>query len=98
MAEPLTLNDAKNFLKVEHNTDDVLIGALIETSRLQVEAATGVVLNDDATPAPKPLIHAIRLLVAHWYDNRGLVSIGQSVAMMPPSVNAMIASHRVLSL
>jgi uncharacterized phiE125 gp8 family phage protein len=44
------------------------------------------------------LLQAIRMLVAHWYENRGLIAIGQSVAIMPASVNAMIASHRVLSL
>ena len=44
------------------------------------------------------LRHAIRTLVAHWYENRGLVAIGASVAMLPGSVSAMIASYRVLSL
>jgi len=51
-----------------------------------------------ATDVPPTLLQAIRMLVAHWYDNRGLIAIGQSVAMMPASVNAMISSHRVLSL
>jgi len=36
--------------------------------------------------------------VAHWYENRGLIAIGQSVAMMPASVNAMIAAYRVPAL
>lgn len=51
-----------------------------------------------ATDVPEPLRHAIRMLTAHWYDNRGQVAIGQSVPIMPPSVNAMIGSFRVLSL
>jgi uncharacterized phiE125 gp8 family phage protein len=51
-----------------------------------------------ATDVPDVLRHAVRTLVAHWYENRGLIAIGQSVAMMPASVNAMIASYRVRGL
>jgi uncharacterized phiE125 gp8 family phage protein len=179
-AEPLSLADAKAFLRVEHGDDDAIITALISAARHHVEALTRlglmtqtwrvvldrwpdngrirrklgplrsvsaarihnesgdtVALDDDrfvvdaaagtiAAPGwslpipgratagieldieigfgdapadvPQILLQAIRMLVAHWYENRGLVSIGQSIAMMPPSVNAMIASHRVLSL
>jgi uncharacterized phiE125 gp8 family phage protein len=51
-----------------------------------------------ASDVPQVLLQAIRMLVTHWYENRGLIAIGQTIAMLPPSVNAMIASHRVLSL
>ena len=178
--EPLSVSDAKAFLRVEHDDDDTIIAALIAAARNHVEALTrlglinqtwrivldgwpeqgrikprlgplrslaaarvynelGVASSIDtgrfvvdtasstiAAPGwslPVPgravagieldvnigfgaaaadvlqiLLQAIRMLVAHWYENRSLVSIGQSVAMMPPSVNAMISSYRVLSL
>ncbi len=32
---------------------------------------------------PPPLRRAIELLVAHWYENRGLIAAGQSVAVLP---------------
>ena len=51
-----------------------------------------------ATDVPDVLRHAVRTLVAHWYENRGLIAVGQTVAMMPASVNAMIASYRVHAL
>jgi uncharacterized phiE125 gp8 family phage protein len=51
-----------------------------------------------ATDVPDALRHAVRTLVAHWYENRGLIAIGQSMAMMPASVSAMIASYRVPAL
>ncbi|NVN87012.1 MAG: phage head-tail connector protein [Rhodopseudomonas sp.] len=50
------------------------------------------------TEVPALLRHAVRALVAHGYENRGLAAIGSSVAMLPGSVAAMIASYRVLSL
>lgn len=179
-AEPLSVADAKIFLRVEHGDDDALIASLVAAARNHVEAltrcalmvqtwrlvldrwpdsgrikprigplrtllaariynesgaagsididrfvidkSTGVIaapgwslsppgravagieldveLGFGVAPSdvPPTLLQAIRMLVAHWYENRGLIAIGQSVAMMPASVNAMIASHRVLSL
>jgi uncharacterized phiE125 gp8 family phage protein len=38
--EPLTLAEAKSFLRVEHSADDDLIGALIKAARSEVESAT----------------------------------------------------------
>ena len=54
--------------------------------------------GDAAVDVPEPLRQAIRLLVAHWYENRGLVALGQQVAVLPQTVAALIAPYRVLSL
>lgn len=178
-SEPLSVSDAKAFLRVEHDDDDAIIAALISSARHHVEALTrlglitqtwriildrwpeegrirprlgplgtllaartyseagevtaldvgrftldraagviaapawslpapgraaaGIELDVEigfgaADKVPQVLLQAIRMLVAHWYENRGLVAIGASVAMLPPSVNAMISSQRVLSL
>jgi uncharacterized phiE125 gp8 family phage protein len=43
-AEPVSLADAKNFLRVEHDDDDELIGELIASARMQVEQAARRVL------------------------------------------------------
>lgn len=178
--EPLSLADAKAFLRIDHDHDDAIISALIASARGQVEAltrsalmtqvwrlvldawpcegritprfgplravnaarvydaaghassidtgrfvvdaASGVIVSPGwslpvpgraragieldiaigfgptAADVPDVLRHAIRVLVAHWYDNRGLAAIGASVAMLPGSVSAMIANYRVVSL
>jgi uncharacterized phiE125 gp8 family phage protein len=54
--------------------------------------------GDAPADVPQPLRRAIELLVAHWYEHRGLIAVGQSVAVLPASVAAMIAPYRVLSL
>lgn len=178
--EPLSLDEAKTFLRVEHSDDDQVIGALIASARMHVEAqakialitqswrmvfdcwphhgrivvrpgplkalsavrvydidgnphivdtqafvpdfgastlafmpwalpaagriAAGIELDvsvgfgEAAADVPEPLRQAIRLLVAHWYENRGLIGTANVAAMLPASFAALIASYRVLSL
>ena len=47
---------------------------------------------------PAPLRQAIKLLIAHWYENRGVFEVGHDVSEVPHTVSALIASYRVLSL
>jgi len=177
--EPLSLDQAKAFLRVEHSDDDEVIAALIAGSRIHIESQTrralitqswrltadgwpqdgrlqvlpaplqaltaarvydfegmahdvdtqafvldkgasllafapwavpapgrvaaGIELDvtvgygDSALDVPEVLRQAIRLLVAHWYDNRGLAAIG-TVTVLPSTVGALIAPYRMLSL
>ena len=69
-------------------------GRAVAGIELDVEIGFGTT----AASVPPVLRHAVRSMVAHWYDNRGLIAIGGNVAMMPGSVHAMVASYRVLSL
>ena len=179
--EPLSLDEAKDYLRVEHADDDALITALIVSARSHVEAATRRALitqtwrhSRDAWPAtgrmdalpaplqalagarvydedgvaqaidletfvvdaiaapgvisfppwsvpapgrkhagieldlvvgygnaasdvPTPLRLAMRLLLSHWYENRGIVA-ESSASPLPASVAELIAPYRVLSL
>jgi uncharacterized phiE125 gp8 family phage protein len=61
---------------------------------LDVELGYGAL----ATDVPDDLRHAIRMLVAHWYENRGLVATGTTVAVLPAGLDALVAPYRVLSL
>lgn len=49
----------------------------------------------DATTTPKQLTHAILLLVAHLYENRAPVNIGNIVNEIPFTVRALLESQRV---
>jgi uncharacterized phiE125 gp8 family phage protein len=179
-AEPLSLDEAKAFLRIEHNDDDQVIAALIAGARIHVETqaqlammtqswrvvldrwpkhgrvavrpaplkaltaarvydfagnaqpldtqafvpdigasmlafvpwavpaptriAAGIELDvtvgfgDATTDVPEPLRQAVRLLVAHWYENRGLAAAGTQRPAPPASVPALIAPYRMLSL
>ncbi|MBX6328574.1 MAG: phage head-tail connector protein [Pseudolabrys sp.] len=180
VVEPITLAEAKNFLRVEHDDDDDLITALVSGARSHVENATraalitqrwrlsldgwpeegrieirpaplqalaaarvydengaardldtqafvvdnaasvlafapsalprpgriaaGIALDvvcgygETGAAIPEPLRQAVRLLVAHWYENRGLVAIGHETALLPQTVAALLAPFRLVSL
>jgi len=178
--EPLSLAEAKAFLRVETGDDDALIAALIAGARLHIEGQTQLALITQswrmvldcwpkhgriavrpaplkvvtaarvydfhgnaqtvdtqafvpdlgasmlafvpwavpvptriaagieldiaagfgaaAADVPEPLRQAIRLLVAHWYENRGLIAAAGETAVLPSTVAALIAPYRMLSL
>lgn len=77
-----------------------LNGALPSPGRvaggIELDIAAGY--GDAAADVPEPLRQAIRVLVAHWYENRGLIAQGQSVAVLPEAASALIKPYRVLSL
>jgi uncharacterized phiE125 gp8 family phage protein len=100
-AEPLTLAEAKLFLRVEHDDDNDLIAALIAGARIHVEAQTGRALITqgwrivpDAWPAdgriavsPAPLrtIDAARV-----YDASDIAHSVDLQAFVPDTPNSAI--------
>jgi uncharacterized phiE125 gp8 family phage protein len=54
--------------------------------------------GDAAADVPEPLRQAIRLLLTHWYENRGIAAVSGETAARPASVSALIAPFRVLAL
>lgn len=75
-------------------------GALPATGRViaGIELDVEVGYGDEPAEVPEPLRQAIRFLVAHWYENCGLIAVGQAVAALPQNVAALIAPYRVLAL
>ena len=62
---------------------------------IEIDITAG--FGDAAADVPEPLRHAIRLLAAHWYDNRGVVAAGAR-ATVPSTVAALLVPYRRLSL
>jgi uncharacterized phiE125 gp8 family phage protein len=75
-------------------------GAMPQPGRVVagIELDVSVGYGDAASAVPEPLRQAIRVLVAHWYENRGLIAVGATGALLPDSAAKLIAPYRVLSL
>ena len=64
---PVTLAEARLFLRVSDDAEDGLVQLLIDAAVARVEAATGLTLAD-ASPAPLRL--CLLMLVAHGFEHR----------------------------
>lgn len=88
MSAPVTLAEARQFLRVEHDAEDGLIQTLIEAAQARVEADIGQEL-DAGSPAPLRL--AVLMLVLRAYE--------RSETDMPiRPVEAWIAPYRPVRL
>jgi uncharacterized phiE125 gp8 family phage protein len=67
-----------------------------EAAGIEIDVVAGY--GDAGGDVPETLRQAVRLLIAHWYENRALVAPGQQVAALPATVEALLAPYRVVSL
>ena len=88
MTAPVSLAEAKLFLRVEHAAEDGLIQTLIDAARTRVEGDVGLSL---ASTSPAPLRLAILMLALRAYE-RG----EREMAIAP--VEGWIAPYRVVRL
>jgi hypothetical protein len=88
MSAPVSLAEAKAFLRVAHEDEDALIGTLIEAAKARVEGDVGLSLT---STSPAPLRLAVLMLCLRAYE--------RNEAEMPIApVEAWIAPYRVVRL
>ncbi|MES2860863.1 MAG: head-tail connector protein [Pseudomonadota bacterium] len=88
MTAPVSLAEAKLFLRVEHEAEDTLIQTLIDAAEARVEGEVGLSLTSTSAA---PLRLAILMLALRAYE-RG------EVEMSIRPVEAWIAPYRVVRL
>lgn len=103
ITEPITLAEAKSFLRVSHNLDDSYITTLITTAREFVENYQGRLIaervpaeGEEAPEYETPTNlekQAMLLLIYHFYDNRNPV-VASTMSEVPLTVKQLLYFHR----
>ena len=88
MTAPVSLTEAKLFLRVEHDAEDGLIQTLIDAAQVRVEGEAGMALTSTSVA---PLRLAVLMLALRAYE-RG------EVEMSIRPIEAWIAPYRVVRL
>ena len=88
MAQPMTVAEAKLFLRVEHEAEDGLIQTLVEAAQARVEGDVGLSLT---STSPAALRLAVLMLVLRAYER------GETEMSVAP-VEGWIAPYRVVRL
>lgn len=79
----MILDDVKLYLRVDDYTEDEVIQGMIDAAKQYIQTGTGVTF--DETNARHLL--TLKMIVAHWYDNRGLVG---NTTELPFTVTAQL--------
>lgn len=76
--------------------DDELLEGKIEAAQAHIERLLGYKLADEfpGSSVPADLKEAIRLLTAHWYENREASIVGVSAQEIPYGIRDIVREHR----
>ena len=67
--------------------------ALTETAAIRVQYVCGW---DAADKIPPALVHAVRIMCGHLYENREVAITGTTITQVPEGINALISPFRLL--
>ena len=88
----LTLTEAKLHLRVDHNDEDALIGALMATATAACADYLNMLPADLVVAVPAPIKSAALLLVGALYENRE--SMGERPFHKNPAFEALLNPYR----
>lgn len=86
----ISTDEIKSYLRITHTKDDSFITGLIDIAKAYIKEQTGVeyIQNDFVYEL------ALRLMIAHFYNNRSPVS-EKTVSAVPFSLESMLIHLRI---
>lgn len=86
----MELTDIKEFLKIDNDAEDALLDSLLVAAESYIKQTTGKTLKGTAAINTDELYNlCVKLMVAHWYENRAVQS-PTSLVNFDYSVQALI--------
>ena len=96
----LSINDLSEHLSLtgdEGNSDLVMLARLIDSAQGHIERLLGYQIEAqfggvDQSPIPPSLVQAVKMLAAHWYDQRE--AAGEGMKAVPFGVTEIVNEYR----
>lgn len=87
----MQLKEAKEFLRVDGEEDDVLISSLLLATESYVENATGITreIIGDKEQLLQLYNLTLKLLLTHWYENRSAETTGPNFHKLSFSLDTL---------
>jgi uncharacterized phage protein (predicted DNA packaging) len=94
----VSVEDIKRQINVQWDEDDALIESMIRAAELSIEKTIGTPLSglEKEGELPADLIHAIRLMVANFYEHREGMTYGR-VQQVPFTIAHLLMPYKQLS-
>lgn len=90
----VTLAQQKAHLGVTLDVDDTLIQSQIDAAQSFVETFLGYEIEEEFDPVPDDLVSAVKMLAAHWYENRESTLVGLSGQILPNGLDDVLHNRR----
>lgn len=90
----VTLEEQKLHLGVTLDADDNLISGQIDAAQAFIENFLGYVIEDEFETVPDDLVSAVKMLAAHWFENREASLVGVSGQDLPTGVDDILTNRR----
>lgn len=87
----------KEYLKVDFEDDDNLLTTLIVASRSYIQTMLGFNVTDEWSTVeeiPAELTVACLMIIAHWYDQRQVQTVGTLGDEIKFAVTAIVEAHK----
>ena len=82
MANIVTVEELKAHANITFDVDDALLANQIAAAQAHLETQLGYAIADEFTTVPDDLKQAVKMLAAHWYENREAAAMDRM--MEPP--------------
>lgn len=89
----VTINNLKDYARVDHNDEDVLFQAILEGAKSHIRAYTG--LTDEKLDALPDITIALYVIANEMYENRTGINFENKTSKFNELLDRILGSHSV---
>lgn len=97
MTSSVDVDDIKDHLKITGTSQDDILGSYLLAAKAHVATFLRRDLDTEFLSGwPHDIDQAVRMLVAHWHQQKSAVAVGKTAPPVPFGVRTLLEPHRNL--